>query len=419
MESQDLKTILVASLLGLILGLERERAHTQQMQALGVRSFILLSLLGAAAAISASVPISVAVSGFALLSVIVGYLRSTHSQKSKNLSPSDIGLTTEIAGALSFCIGYLSYHKLITAVALTAIVLAVLVSRKRLHFFSRFSIQAAELEAFSLIFLLMLGVAPALPKTAIDPFGLFVPQKIVFLIGLIGCIQFAAHMSSRFFSAKYSHSLTGFFGGFVSSTAVFLWMSRSSNPKTHSAPLIGALFAALASHLIELFLIVFVISSSLGIALLPFLVFLIGSTLLITFFSNRHRGIQTGDDSSNFTPESPIQIREMLKLTAMVLLMLSAVGAIHKYLGSQAMLLASFLSGLFELHSLSFAIGNQVANSDLDLKSGELCLVAAVSASFIAKAVIAIYYAKGDLKWKVPLFMSVCLVPALILYFLT
>src|SRR5580658_357319 len=92
----------IALMIGLLIGIERERSHPKGSQAMGVRTFVLLSLLGTLAAWVHETGLTITISVFALAAILAGYFRSTAKQE------VDFGLTTEFSGAVVYILGYIA-----------------------------------------------------------------------------------------------------------------------------------------------------------------------------------------------------------------------------------------------------------------------------------------------------------------------
>ena len=93
----------VSLLIGLIVGIERERSHSPDTDSAGVRTFVLIGLLGALA-VKLGDPLIAVVFGLFIASiVVVGYIRMTKSDPA-----SGIGVTTEISAMCTYGLGLLS-----------------------------------------------------------------------------------------------------------------------------------------------------------------------------------------------------------------------------------------------------------------------------------------------------------------------
>src|SRR5438445_11577392 len=132
----------ISLLIGLLIGIEREHSHAEGVQAIGVRTFILFSLIGTLAATLNIPALTITISAFVFSMILFSYLRSTELTKKK----IDIGITTEISAAIVFCLGYMVPTSNLIAITISAFVLLVLVERQRLHKLARKKFKPHEIE---------------------------------------------------------------------------------------------------------------------------------------------------------------------------------------------------------------------------------------------------------------------------------
>ena len=74
---ETLQPFAISFFTGLLIGIERERAHAVGAQAIGVRTFVLLGLLGTLAAKIGEPALTLGLVAFALAAILAGYFRST------------------------------------------------------------------------------------------------------------------------------------------------------------------------------------------------------------------------------------------------------------------------------------------------------------------------------------------------------
>lgn len=329
--------------LGLAIGIERENSHPEGSQAFGVRTLTLLALLGALAGAFHGTAVSISLIITSCFAILLGYWRSSQRQARH----PDIGLTTELAALMTFVLGYASVFQPASAAAIAAIVLFLLAGRVPIHELSRKIIRPKEIRAASLILLAVLSLLPMAPRTAIDPWGLFVPYKMVLAFVLIAFVQFSAYLLARFLGNRYGNLVSSFLGGLVSSTAVTLYEARQSN-SPQKAPLhhvASVLLATCASFFLGLVLIY---------ALAPKAFFTLGSPIaaglgtglaLVAFMQKK------GAREGFRLPSNPLALRSALGLSLFLIGVLAAVGAAQKLWGDVGSGIAVFLGGLFEFHT--------------------------------------------------------------------
>ncbi|MEI6253351.1 MAG: MgtC/SapB family protein, partial [Mycobacteriaceae bacterium] len=202
---QSLQPYLVAVAIGLLLGFERERSHHRTLSA-GSRSFALLSLMGAAAAAFGLWVVIAGLAGVGTL-MALAYFRT---------SGDDPGTTTEIAALVAYLLGALAYTQPAVAVALAVVVVALLLSKNRIHRFARDIVTEVELEDAVKFFVVAFVVLPLLPDRPMGPYGVLNPAKVWLLVVLLTGIGWVGYIGVRALGPKRGLLVTGLAGGFVS-----------------------------------------------------------------------------------------------------------------------------------------------------------------------------------------------------------
>ncbi len=214
-----LQPFVVALLIGLMAGIERERSQQEQEVVVGMRTFTLIALLGAIAGYINVMELTLSLSLFVIVMVGLGYWRSTHANPER-------GLTTEIAAAIIFSLGYMAIKSPILAGLLGILLVAILFFRSRLHWFAKDVLQPQEIATFILLLIFIFIIIPFFPDRPIDIWNLVNPRKLAQVLVFIAIIQFGSYIAKRIAGARVGLLITGFLGGFVSSTVVFLDLAR-------------------------------------------------------------------------------------------------------------------------------------------------------------------------------------------------
>lgn len=368
----------IAFAIGLMIGIERERSHPVGVQAMGVRTFILLALLGTIAAWIRDPAFTVVASIFAFGAILLGYYRSS-SHRRKH---PDIGITTEVSAGVVFTLGYVALIEPLLAAVLGAAVLLVLLSRKRLHKFSRNQLRPDEIRATVTILVIILGVLPLLPDRTIDPWELFNPRRFGLLVTVIAALQFGGYIAIRLFGHRLGVIFMGFFGGLVSSTAVFATLPKLSRerPELTRSITASAMFAQVGMLVETIILLAVASPSFLQAVIWPLIVMIIvgGVSAVLVFHRNPNEDVMT-------EPMNPLDIKSVLKIAAFIAVMIIFTTIAKRYLGTHGAQLAAFLGGLFEAHGVTLATATLYVQKDLNLLDAEHVLAAAIVASFITK----------------------------------
>lgn len=154
--------------LGFLIGLERGKAVTDNSHT-GIRDFVLFALIGATSTFLAQVLltpwlIAIGFAGFFLL-LLSGYWAD---REEKNFA--DMGITTELAGVMTFFLGVLVVSgQLIPAIALAILTLGLL-SQKESIYALQSQVQDFELSATLKFLVITFIVLPILPNQSLDSY---------------------------------------------------------------------------------------------------------------------------------------------------------------------------------------------------------------------------------------------------------
>lgn len=373
--------LLLGTILGAVIGSERERAHRQHTA--GLRTFSLIALLGTLCGIIALSTLPLAelfpLAGLAALIAYTYYLHRTVKLK--------IGVTTLIALPLVFMAGLLvGIGFYAEAVVATFIVLGVLYLGQSLH--ERIENlkpeHVSEIVQFSLIFFVLY---PLLPKEPVEISGIMIDfTYLFFLVLLVSLLNLAVFLINRFSKGKATLK-SGFLCGVINSTAAVYFFSKKSKEGGKSY-VGGATAAVLGSVTRNAFLTAILLTEVFLNSLLFFAVLM---ALLLAFLF-----IERKEMSLKFPMEQPFNI---VNGTAIIVALFA--GVVLFQLISQRFPLAivpvsflgSTMSTTFVLISLSASAYLMPAAS---LKSA---IIAAVAGSLVVDIVTAgIHRADGFFK---------------------
>lgn len=217
----------LAAAMGLLVGLERERASQGQSFA-GVRTFTLFATTGALTGLLAPALglwlVPAATLAIAAL-VTAGYVVTAADHKER-------GATSEVAALAVYFIGLLATTPVaplqgsrhVFVVALGVGVTALLSVKPRLHAFANRLTREDHLATLQFI-LAAAVILPLVPNRPYGPLDALNPYHVVLMVVLIAGIGFVGYVASRLLGPGRGLGLTGIVGGLVSSTAITLAMS--------------------------------------------------------------------------------------------------------------------------------------------------------------------------------------------------
>ena len=376
-------SLLVATLLGFLIGLERERKReTQGSIFAGIRTFPLISLYGAVTGqlMDDAGPLLL-VAAFLALAVLVAlaYWRETAGEK--------IGGTTEVAVLLAFGLGVMAGSELIIpALAGGVIATGVLSLRQELR---HLSAAATRQDLFAVVQFaaVSLVILPLVPDEPFGPWGVWNPRTIWLLVVFISGVSFVGYVLSKWIGARRGIGISGLLGGLASSTAVTLSFSENSKQRPElSAVYVVGVLAATAVMAPRLVAILGLVQPRLILpALLPLAAIFVVSTVgaLLALRSS------ADSDASGAKIANPFELKTALQFAVLFAIVLLIARAAQEYLGSAGVYLASVIAGITQLDAITLSLATQVSTG-LDPVVGARGLALAVAANSIFKAGLAL-----------------------------
>lgn len=391
---ESLHPFALSLIIGLLIGVEREYHEREHKQPLGVRTFTLIALTGTLAAYLKNTILAAVIAGVTFALIGLGYWRTTRSRE-KN---TDIGMTTEFAAVVTFCTGYIVLHDTRLGGLIGLCTLALLVSRSWMHRFVREKLRRNELTAATTLIVAIFGVSPFLPDRTIDPLGLINPRSLMVLFCAIGLIQFSGYAAMRIFGTRAGLALSGFLGGIVSSTAVFLSLGETL---TRNAGQARSVFAhallAVTATLLELAAILSLASPPLVTRLAP----AIATMIILSAMMAAIALFRQKSHSAESTPRDPLNVIAVLKLGLLLFALIASVNLVHRWFSDAGLWLIAAVSGSFELHGVSMAIAVDLKQSAISADSAAIAVMVAIGASFVSKSLLVLFRVRHALRWAI------------------
>lgn len=217
-------SFLVATLLGFLIGLEREgkRESTGTIFA-GVRTFPLIAVFGAVSGqISTLTSNLLLFASLAAMALLIGlaYWRESAGHK--------LGGTTGVAALVAYGLGVLAgLEQYVAALAGAVITTGLLSLRQELRTLIG-ALTREDLLAVVKFAAVSLVILPLVPDASLGPWGVWNPRTIWWLVVLISGISFIGYVAVKWIGPRRGMGLSGLLGGLASSTAVTLSFSRLS-----------------------------------------------------------------------------------------------------------------------------------------------------------------------------------------------
>lgn len=334
--------IVMAVLLGLFIGLEREWSNKPA----GIRTFALTATVGVVFAIlNDSILIVSGVLFVLVIAVLLGYsgikgVREDTDVDSIQDESYGLALTTSVSLLVTYSVGVLIgfdfYSAAITIAVLSSALLAL---KKELHSFA-WGLTKEEMQSAIEFAIIAFVIYPILPEETIDPWGVVDLQLVWILVIAISTIGFINYILAKRYQER-SFLLTGFLGGLVNSTAVIVSVARHVRENPQLQPLIiGSILLANSAMAIRNAVIVLVFHPTAGLSVAPLItIALVGIGMTVYMSTKDDAGIEN-------ELSSPFSLKNALSFGGLFLVVLVVSGAAEQLFGSVGFLATAFVSGL-------------------------------------------------------------------------
>ncbi len=384
MDFVDIYPFLVAMLIGALIGTERQRrlAEEKVRGVAGLRTFILISLLGALSATLAAQYGSLfavgALSSFIIL-VAVGYASAVSSL-------GRIDLTAAVAAVVAFVLGMLANDpdKIALAVSLAIITTWILATRTVTHRYVE-ALNETDLLDTLKMGIIALVIYPILPEEPLDQWGLINLRQIWLFVILVSLIGYTGYILIRILGAERGLTLTGILGGLASSIAVTSSLAEESkiNPQILSSAVFATAIASSTVFPRVLFIAALINRDLLADLFIPLMTMTVVGAALA--YLSHHRNPPQGGEVK---VSDPFRILPALKLGLLFALVLIISRLAGLYFGDTGIYAASILSGLVDVDAITLSMAT-LARSTLTPSVAATSITLAVIANTLVKLGIA------------------------------
>jgi uncharacterized membrane protein (DUF4010 family) len=381
----------VALLIGLLVGLQRERAgdddeNNDISSAAGVRTFSLMALIGCGTAYVAELLgspwafVAILLPVGALLTVAY-YITGARGS---------VGLTTEMAAVLIVIIGALCYwDELALAAALGVVTTALLTFKLELHGFAERLTREDVVAALKFAAITAI-ILPILPNQtfAPPPFDVLNPYEVWLMVVLISGISFLGYVLIKIVGPRQGIGLTGFLGGLASSTAVTLsFAQRSQRDRDLSGPFALAIIVAWVVMYGRVIVEVTVTNAPLlNVIWLPLLL-TGGAGLLYSGYLYLKPGRA---DTEEVEVTNPFELVPAITFGLLFAVVLVVARAGQLYFGDAGVYVSSFISGLVDVDAIALSMSQLSRSGSVDLTTAGQAIILATLANTITKGGIVV-----------------------------
>ncbi|EKO3403127.1 MgtC/SapB family protein [Vibrio fluvialis] len=375
--------LLVALLLGAIVGTQRgwvARNNVEGSRVAGIRTFSLVGLYGGLSAILAA-HYSPLLLGFALLALVV---LASIAFVLKQRKSQDISITGVVSLLVTFVLGSLAVSgEPVLAAAAAVITAVVLDNKKELHEALQ-KLQEYELDAALRLMLISIVMLPLLPNQSYGPWQALNPYEIWWMVVLIASISFLGYFAIKIGGAKRGVLFTSVFAGFSSSTALTLQFSNLSRDQPTISPLLASgILLCCGTMFPRLLIVASLINTELTLILWPVITVMMIGLYIPAWFIWRSTDVDFNEDQSA-NHKNPLALQSALWFGVILAIIMLLAHALSDWFGQAGTLALSAVSGITDVDAITLALGRQSTHS-LDAYTAAMGIIIAASVNTLVK----------------------------------
>ncbi len=380
-ELDNLNALAMAFGLGLLVGLQRQRADKSLA---GIRTFPLITVFGTLCALLAE-QLGQWLVASGLIAVVI--LMAVENLRRTADPPNTSSITTEAALLVMFAVGaWLVVGERSLALAVTGTVLVLLYAKQPMHGFVQ-RLSDKDLSAIVQFVVISLIILPLLPNQAYGSYQVLNPFEIWLMVVLIVGLNLAGYVAYQSFSTRSGTLIAGLLGGLVSSTATTFSYSRQVR-HGDLRPALAALIIITASSIMygRILLEIAIVAPSRLATMAPPLVLMLLLSLIIVAVGL----LRVNDESHSTTPlmHNPAELKPALWFGALYGVVLFTIAAVQELFGEQTLYLVALISGLTDVDAITLSTARLVNDDRLTAATGWRLILTATLANLSFKLTI-------------------------------
>jgi uncharacterized membrane protein (DUF4010 family) len=375
----------IALLIGALIGVEREKRKSEDLEGIGLRTFILFALVGAVAGFlsrGGGVP-WVLLAAFLPVSALLfaGYFLVARAQDGA------FGLTTEIAAVAVFLLGAMTMlgHREL-AIGLGVVTAATLAYKQPLHGLVA-KLGWDDVYAGVRLLVATFIILPLLPDRTLDPWDALNPYKLWLLVILISSLSLVGYVATRWLGTGRGTVLTGITGGLVSSTAVTLSFARRSRDEPAAAAALACgILLAWAVMFGRVVVLVLAVNVGLVYPLLPPFAAMGLLTLLAAWLFYRRGGESAG--ARDVPLKNPFSLTAAAHFAVAFAAVLLLVKVTQFYFPGGGVYVVAALAGLTDVDAITLSMA-EYAKANPPTVAAIAVVIAAISNTLVKCGMVA------------------------------
>lgn len=395
MTNELLARLVIAALVGLAVGIEREWSGKARpgpdARFAGVRTFFLIgSIAGISGWLisrSLTLPATALLAGIITL-VVVAYWAAARR------GGSAVDGTTEVAALLVIALGVLAGVGEVKIAGGTAALVVLALSEKGTIQSIVAGIDEVEMRAALQFAVLGLVILPLLPDRTYGPLGGVNPRSLWIVVLIFSGLNFAGWVARRAVGASHGYGVTGALGGIISSTVVSLQYSRLSRVTPQLGVGLGVGVVAACTVLLPRVLVLStVLNREVAWALIPYLIppFVVGVAWCAAWLLQaRHEGRDGEEAEADVGAEtSPLRLWSAIRMTLALQAALMALNFVSARFGAGGVLATAAVLGLTNMDALTLSM-NRLGSSSGDVPLAARAIAVGIAANSLLKLALTV-----------------------------
>jgi len=419
--------ILLALVFGATVGLERESSNPNDPHVGGIRTFSLISLMGALAGIFYHHHYE----SFALVIVIGFFVLLISYYVSEALTTHDFGITSELSAIATFILGLMVILNMIPlqiTVAIFVVVVFVLSLKSRTTQLVA-GLSRQEVQSFISYAIIALVALPVLPDYSyklkdlpilsdimhglkvdlaqFDNLDLINPRKIWMVVVLITGIDVFGYILGRIVGNKSGFALTSFMAGFVSSTSTTQSLAQRSNNTQFVNHLVGAAILANLASFLQIFLLVGPLNAKWLLAIAPSILIMTLTAAGIAYFFFKKKEPKEEDEGQSKKATAIFSLLPALKFAGLLILIKIFTKICLILFGQSGFIISSVIASFAGIDAILVTLAD-MAGTTITFRFAFLTFVTVNATNLLSKSLYS--YLQGDRSFALKFFISAVII---------
>ncbi len=386
--SPEVVNILLVLFLSFLIGLEREerKAGAEKFAFGGVRTFPLIGLVGYAMAFLSGeqlVPLALGLVAVALFLSI--------SYWHKLVTGGFAGVTSEMAGLITYLIGALVFHQFFwVATALGVATMLLLEMKGGLEGLTK-RIAPDDIFTFTKFLLLSAVILPILPNEQFTQFQIN-PFKTWLVVVAVSAVSYGSYVIQTMSKGQGGVMLAAVLGGAYSSTMTTVVLARKSAGENHPYLFSGGILVASGVMYLRLAVLLALFNHDLMNLLAPSFI-VIGLLAICTgWFWSRRADEGAAAVTEKIESPNPLELRAALLFAVLFLAMLIATHLAVVYLGQAGVYTLAAIMGVTDVDPFIMGM-TQAAGDSTPLHVAAVGILVAAASNNLVKGAYAYFLA--------------------------